>query len=31
MVQDMRPMKNVLYLEAELKVNKDGSYEIKKQ
>jgi 3-mercaptopyruvate sulfurtransferase SseA len=32
MVQDLRPkMKNVFYLEAELKVNKDGSYEIKKQ
>ena len=31
MVQDLRPqMKNVYYLEAELKVNKDGSYEIKK-
>jgi rhodanese-related sulfurtransferase len=32
MVQDLRPkMKNVYYLEAELKVKKDGSYEIKKQ
>ena len=31
MVQDLRPkMKNVYYLEAELKVKKDGSYEIKK-
>jgi rhodanese-related sulfurtransferase len=32
MVQDLRPkMKNVYYLEAELKVKKDGSYEIKMQ
>jgi rhodanese-related sulfurtransferase len=32
MVQDLRPkMKNVYYLEAELKVKKGGSYEIKKQ
>ena len=31
MVQDLRPeMKNVYYLEAELTIKKDGSYEIKK-
>ena len=31
MVQDLAPkMKNVYYLEAELNVKKDGSYEIKK-
>ena len=31
MVQDLRPkMKNVYYLEAELAIKKDGSYEIKK-
>lgn len=31
MVQDLRPkMKNVYYLEAELMVKKDGTYEIKK-
>ena len=31
MVQDIRPeLKNVFYLEAEVTINKDGSYEIKK-
>jgi len=31
MVQDIRPeLKNVYYLEAELTINKDGSYTIKK-
>ena len=32
MVQDLRPeMKNVYYLDAEMTVNKDGSFELKKQ